>query len=353
MKMNETKVSDAETRTFLFNWPYAYGEPLISGLIRSTPEDFQVDEVLGFEADGDGTHAFLKVRKKNANTEWVAKQIARFAGVRQVDVGYAGLKDRRAVTTQWFSVDLAGKEEPDWHSLTEGGIEFVEITRHRRKLKRGALQGNRFKLVVRDIEGDLDLLKDRISKISLSGVPNYFGEQRFGFSNLEKASAMFAGKLKKVRRPEKGMYLSAARSWIFNRILAARVESGAWNQAMAGDVMMLAGSQSIFPIAAPDDEIAQRINELDVHPTGAMWGSGELVSTMEVAALEQSVAKDEALFCDGLTRAGLKQQRRSLRLIPEDLQCTRLEPQVVELQFELPAGSYATVVLRELFRVAA
>ncbi|MCF6325439.1 MAG: tRNA pseudouridine(13) synthase TruD [Gammaproteobacteria bacterium] len=351
MKMNETKVANAETRTFPLNWPHADGEPLISGIIRSTAEDFQVDEVLGFEPDGDGTHAFLKVRKKNANTEWVAKQLTRFAAVRQVDVGYAGLKDRRAVTTQWFSIDLAGKEEPDWHSLTEGGIEFVEITRHRRKLKRGALQGNRFKLVVRDIEGDLDLLKDRVLKISLSGVPNYFGEQRFGFSNLEKASAMFSGKMKKVRRPEKSMYLSAARSWIFNQILAARVESDSWNRAMAGDVMMLAGTQSIFPIETPDDEIKQRIHEHDVHPTGAMWGSGELVSALDVAALEQSAAEGEVLFCDGLKRAGLKQQRRSLRLMPKGLQCKQLEPQVVELQFELPAGSYATVVLRELFRV--
>ncbi|MBL1261511.1 MAG: tRNA pseudouridine(13) synthase TruD [Thiotrichaceae bacterium] len=349
--MTETVLNMKEDK-FPLNWPYADGEPLITGVIRATPEDFQVDEILGFEADRDGTHAFLNVRKKNANTEWVAKQIARFAGVRQVDVGYAGLKDRRAVTRQWFSVDLAGKEEPDWHSLTEGGIEFVEITRHRRKLKRGALQGNRFKLVVRDIKGDFNHLEDRIAEIVANGVPNYFGEQRFGFSNLEKASAMFLGKMKKVRRPEKGMYLSAARSWIFNQILAARVESGAWNQAMAGDVMMLAGTQSIFPIESADDEIAQRINEFDVHPTGAMWGSGELVPTLDVAALEQSIADGEMLFCDGLKRAGLKQQRRSLRLMPKGLQCTQLEPQVIELQFELPAGSYATVVLRELFRVA-
>jgi len=348
--MTDTALNQKADR-FSLDWPRAYGEPLISGLIRSTPEDFQVDEVLGFEADGDGTHAFLKVRKKNANTEWVAKQLARFAGVSQVDVGYAGLKDRRAITTQWFSVDLAGKDEPDWHLLTEGGIEFVEITRHRRKLKRGALQGNRFKLVVRGIEGDLGLFDDRISRIAANGVPNYFGEQRFGFSNLEKASAMFSGKMKKVRRPEKSMYLSAARSWIFNQILAARVEFGSWNGAMAGDVMMLAGTQSIFPIETPDDEIAQRINELDVHPTAAMWGSGELISTMDVAALEQTTAEGEALFCEGLKRAGLKQQRRSLRLMPKDLQCTRLEAHVVELQFELPAGSYATVVLRELFRV--
>jgi len=338
-----------EKRSFPLDWPYAFGEPQLSGVIRSTSEDFQVDEVLGFEADDDGTHAFLKIRKKNANTEWVAKQLARFAGVRQVDVGYAGLKDRRAVTTQWFSVDLAGREEPDWHSLTEGGIEFVEITRHRRKLKRGALKGNRFKLVIREIEGDISFLEGRVSKIANDGVPNYFGEQRFGFSNLEKVSAMFSGQLKKVRRPEKSMYLSAARSWLFNKILAARVAAGTWNQPIAGDVMMLSGTQSIFPVEVVSDEIQKRTNEFDIHPTGAMWGSGELASTLEVMAMEQSVADEEKLFCDGLKRAGLKQQRRALRLIPIGLQLTQVDPDSIELQFELPAGSYATVVLRELF----
>jgi len=340
-----------EKRSFPLDWPRAFGIPQLSGVIRSTPEDFQVDEVLGFEADGDGTHAFLKIRKKNANTEWVAKQLARFAGVCQVDVGYAGLKDRRAVTTQWFSVDLAGREEPDWHSLTEGGIEFVEITRHRRKLKRGALKGNRFKLVIRELEGDISLLEDRVSKIANDGVPNYFGEQRFGFSNLEKASAMFSGQLKKVRRPEKSMYLSAARSWLFNKILAARVAAGTWNQPIVGDVMMLSGTQSIFPVEAVDDEIQKRISEFDVHPTGAMWGSGELASTLDVNALEQSVANDEKPFCDGLKRAGLKQQRRALRLIPKVLQMKQIDSDSVELQFELAAGSYATVVLRELFDI--
>ncbi len=338
---------------FPLDWPRAYGDPPLRGVIRSTPEDFQVDEVLGFVADGDGTHAFLKIRKKNANTEWVAKQLTRYAGVRQVDVGYAGLKDRRAVTTQWFSVDLAGHEAPDWPALKEGGIEFIEITRHRRKLKRGALQGNRFKIVVREVEGDLEAFEHRLLQIASGGVPNYFGEQRFGFSNLEKATAMFTGQLKKVRRPDKSMYLSAARSWLFNQILAARVASNTWNRPMPGDVMMLSGTQSIFAVETPDSEIEQRISDLDIHPTGAMWGSGELASMLEVAALEKSAVESDALLCDGLKRVGLKQQRRSLRLMPLDLQFKQLDPQSIELQFELPAGSYATVVLRELLAYTA
>jgi len=335
------------------DWPRAYGEPPLRGVIRSTPEDFQVDEILGFEPDGEGIHAFLKIRKKNANTEWVAKQLARYAGVRQVDVGYVGLKDRRAVTTQWFSVDLAGREAPDWRLLTEGGIEFIEITHHRRKLKRGALQGNRFKIVVREVSGDLDLFEARLSQVANGGVPNYFGEQRFGFSNLEKATAMFSGQLKKVRRPEKSMYLSAARSWLFNKILAARVVRGSWNQPIAGDVMMLDGTQSIFPVETPDDEIIQRVNDADIHPTGAMWGSGELASSMDARVLELAAVEDEALFCDGLVRAGMKQQRRALRMIPDQLQHNLLDQRSIELQFKLPAGCYATVVLRELFHIAS
>lgn len=339
--------------SFSLDWPRAYGKPPLRGVIRATPEDFRVDEVLGFEPDGDGTHAFLKIRKKNLNTEWVARQLVRFAGVRPVDVGFAGLKDRRALTTQWFSVDLAGRETPDWHLLTEDGIEMIQVTRHRRKLKRGALQGNRFKLVVRDIEGDMALFNERLSQVATSGVPNYFGEQRFGFSNLEKAGAMFAGKLKKIRRPEKNLYLSAARSWLFNKILAVRVEKDLWNRAMTGDVMMLAGSHSIFSVDVPDDEIIRRVNDLDIHPSGAMWGVGTLASSQEVAALEMAAVENEALFCEGLTCAGLKQQRRSLRLIPFDLQSMQLDARSLELTFELPAGSYATAVLRELLDYSA
>ena len=337
-----------QRESFPLDWPRAYGEPALSGVIRTTPEDFRVDEILGFEPDGDGTHAFLKIRKKNINTERVAKQLAHFTGVRQVDIGYAGLKDRRAVTTQWFSVDLAGREEPDWHSLAEDGVEFIKVTRHRRKLKRGALQGNRFTLVVRDIQGEPCLFEERIAEVSANGVPNYFGEQRFGFANLEKATAMFTGQLKRVRRPEKSIYLSAARSWLFNKILAARVATGSWNRAIAGDVMMLAGSHSIFSIDVVDSEIEQRIQKLDIHPTGAMWGGGELASTRDAELLEVAAVKDDMVFSAGLKRAGLKQQRRALRLIPETLQFNRIASNTIELQFSLPAGSYATVVLREL-----
>lgn len=307
-----------------------------------------MDEILGFAPDGEGTHAFLRIRKRNANTEWVARQLSRFSGVRTVDVGYAGLKDRRAVTTQWFSVDLAGRKEPDWHALQESHIEFIEITRHRRKLKRGALQGNRFKIVVRELDGNIEQFKGRLAEVACEGVPNYFGEQRFGFSNLEKAIAMFSGQLKKVRRTEKSIYLSAARSWLFNKILALRVQNGSWNRALQGDIMMLSGTQSIFSIELPDDEIKQRISTHDIHPSGAMWGSGALASSMETRLLEQTAVEDEALFCDGLERAGLKQQRRALRLMPLGLQFKQLNQQAVELQFELTSGSYATAVLREL-----
>ena len=134
--------------------PYAYGNPSLTAVLRAAPEDFQVEEILGYDADGEGEHALLWVEKRGSNTDWVAKELARFAGVPPLNVGYAGLKDRHAVTRQTFSVQLAGKPDPDWSTFPHAEVKVLAATRHKRKLKRGALRGNRFVLVLRDVQGD-------------------------------------------------------------------------------------------------------------------------------------------------------------------------------------------------------
>ena len=144
---------------------YALAKPESTGAIRTTPEDFQVDEDLGFELSGEGEHACLHIRKRNANTDFIAKQIARLAGVKNMDVSYAGLKDRHALTTQWFSVYLSSKPEPDWSQLNSDEVEVLEVVRHNRKLRRGSLKGNHFKLVVRDLQGDSSALEQRLQTI--------------------------------------------------------------------------------------------------------------------------------------------------------------------------------------------
>lgn len=332
--------------------PFAHGGPPLRGVMRAQAEDFFVDEVLGFEPAGSGEHCFVHVEKTGANTDWVAKQLARFAGVAPMAVGMSGMKDRHAVTRQWLSVHLPGKVDPDWSSMAIEGVKVLDARRHDRKLKRGAHRSNRFRIRLRDISGDREEAQSRIDAIIAQGVPNYFGEQRFGRSggNLELARSLFSGR--RMPRDQKSFALSAARSHLFNSILAPRVADGNWNRPKDGDVFMLAGTHSVFGPETLDDALRDRMTRLDIHPTGAMWGKGELRSVGEVAALESSIALAETELADGLVRNGLDQQRRSLRLLAHDLQAT-WEGDALVLDFSLESGAFATVVIRELCDTSA
>jgi tRNA pseudouridine13 synthase len=329
---------------------YAYGAPPVRGVMRAQLEDFFVDEVLGFEPDGEGEHVLLQVEKRNTNTQWLADQLAGFAGIPKRDVSYAGMKDRNAVTRQWFSLGLAGAPEPDWDNLPIDNVRVLQHARHRRKLRRGALQGNRFHLLIRELQGDLDALQTRLQLIAQQGVPNYFGEQRFGHhgANLQQAEAMFQGKRIKDRH-KRSLYLSAARSFLFNELLSQRVASGDWDRAITGDVMLLAGSNSYFVPEANDPTIQQRLVSFDIHPSGCLWGKGDTPARLKAAELERTLAETHPVLCHGLEQAGLKQERRALRLPVADLQWNlAVAEQTLDLRFTLPAGAYATTVLREL-----
>lgn len=332
---------------------YALGTPPASARARTQPEDFRVDEVLGFEPEGDGPHALLCVRKRGLNSHWVAKELARLAGVRPVDVGLCGLKDRNAVTSQWFSVNLAGRAEPVWQGLNGPELEVLSAHRHRRKLRRGAHRANRFHLCLREVRGDRDELRERLAQVAGQGVPNYFGGQRFGREggNLGRAAAMFAGTLRVRDHHERGMYLSAARAMLFNRVLSERIRRRCWDQALEGDMMMLEGTHSIFRVDAVDEAIASRTASGDIHPTGPLWGQGEPRVSARALELERQVVAGYEVWCAGLAAAGLKQERRSLRLLTGDLRWDLSGPETLDLAFELPAGGYATSVLRELVRL--
>lgn len=329
--------------------PFAYGGPPLRGMLRANPEDFFVDEDLGFAADGTGEHAFLRVEKRGANTEWVARQLARHAGVGPNAVGFAGMKDRHAVTRQTFSVHLPGKPDPDWSAIGEAGFRVLEATRHRRKLQRGALRSNAFRIVLREVRGDRAEAEHRIAAIRQAGVPNYFGEQRFGrdADNVDRARAMFAGK--RVQRHERSLLLSAARSQLFNAVLAERVGSGTWNQPLEGDVFMLAGTQSIFGPEPTTDDLRARIACGDVAPTGPLWGAGPLRTQAEVALIETAIAVANEDLVRGLAQAGLSQERRTLVLRPLDLEYEwQGDGGSMVVTFGLRKGSYATVVIREI-----
>lgn len=332
------------------DWPRAGGLPSAQAQLRQQPEDFQVDEQLGFAPDGAGEHLLLQVWKKNLNTDQVARQLARHAGVAARDVSYGGLKDRNAVTTQWFSLWLPGKPDPDWQGLESASLRILSSVRHRRKLPRGALKSNRFVIVLREMQGPAEVIEQRLTAIRQTGVPNYFGEQRFGRDgqNVQQALAMFAGRKVKDRHL-RGIYLSAARSCLFNQVLAARVVDGNWNRILPGEAVMLCGSRSFFIAETVDEVIATRLAERDIAASGPLWGRGELPCSGEVRALELATVSGYRQLCQGLEDAGLEQERRALRLDVNDLQWHWLDDsRALRLHFELPAGAYATAVLREV-----
>ncbi len=329
-------------------WPCVYGGPFATGAIRSLPEDFNVYEILPFQPSGEGEHVFLQIEKTGENTEYVARLLARFAGVRQRDIGFAGLKDRHAVTTQWFSVWLPGKAEPDWSEFETEQIKALQAIRHIKKLKRGVLSGNKFKIVVRNWQGDKEKLLEQLAQIKANGMANYFGEQRFGRDgqNVTKAHAMFNGE--KVHRNQKSIYLSAARSYLFNQILAERVRQGNWNQAVAGDTLVFNQSHSFFKTMLLETENSQRVQQGELHPTGILWGKGETGKSMDALAIEQAILQQNKSLSDGLIANGVEVDQRSLRVFVEDLEWQFINEHCLRLHFFLPAGSYATSVLREL-----
>lgn len=335
--------------------PYALGGPVGTGQLRVEPEDFQVQEIGICEPDGGGEHVWLWVRKRSANTEWVARQLARFAGVTSREVSYAGLKDRHAVTEQWFSVQLPGKADPDWQATQIEGVEILRAQRHSRKLKRGALRGNRFRLRVRAFSGNSEALAARVADIVQRGIPNYFGVQRFGRGgqNLGAAAAMLRGDGPRIERHRRGLYLSAARSFLFNQVLATRVASATWDRELAGDAIQLDGSRAWFIADGSDLTLQQRLADLDIHPTGPLWGRGPLATQAAAYELETATLSAYNDWCTGLERAGLEQDRRALRSAVPDLEITWLDDTDVVVQFSLPSGCYATTVLRELIATQA
>ncbi|QEM80828.1 tRNA pseudouridine(13) synthase TruD [Halomonas binhaiensis] len=334
-------------------WPRRFdvdfGAPR-AGRYRETVEDFDVEECLGFEPEGQGEHLWLWIEKRDATTAMVARELARLCDVGQRDIGYAGMKDRFAVTRQWFSVHLPGREAPEGlvEALQARGLRAERLDRHPRKLKRGVHRGNRFRL---RLSGDVTLdenLEQRWRTLLTKGVPNYFGPQRFGPDgrNLVRARDVLDRGWRK-RDDRDGMLLSTARSYLFNAQLAERLARGQWDEVLEGDVMMLEGTHSLFQAEADDDSLHQRLASGDIHPTAVLWGQGGSRAAARALQLEQDVLARTPGLCQGLEKAGAKAARRALRVIPGEASLERGDGEIW-LSFELPSGAYATAVLREL-----
>ena len=319
-------MTDAQYTT-LPQWPNAYPASGASATLKLLNEDFIVTELPLQLPAGEGEHIWLDIEKNGANTAFVAQQLAEAARVQERDVGYAGLKDRYAITRQWFSIYRPKGEALDLTLLQHPEFKVLSQSRHVKKLRPGDLQGNRFRIVLRDVTGDRDAIEANLRAIASHGVPNYFGAQRFGHDggNVEHGRAMLAREIR-VRNPKKkGIYLSAVRSFVFNEVLALRIQQGLWGKTLPGDVMDDAG-----------------------RPTGPLWGRGRVIATDQAQALESGVADRHATLCDGMEHAGLDQERRALVASPVDMSWEWPQANQLVLTFSLPAGSYATSVLNEI-----
>jgi tRNA pseudouridine13 synthase len=329
--------------------PRAHGESCGQAVLKETAEDFQVDEVLDIPLSGAGEHLWLWVEKRNLNTEEAARRIARAARVPLKMVSYAGLKDRQALTRQWFSLHLPGKTDPDLSGAEDETLRLLKQARHSRKLQRGAHAANGFTLRLTHLQADHAELDARLQRIKAVGVPNYFGLQRFGFDggNVLQARDFAMRQDLPVQRNLRSRLLSSARSYVFNRVLAQRVAAGTWNRAQVGDLLAFTDSRSFFPAGEAECQ-DPRLAILDLHPTGPLWGEGEPESSGATLALEQAVGTEEAKLCAWLQKAGMSHERRTLRLPIGDLTWHYPASDILQLHFVLPAGCFATVVVREL-----
>ncbi len=302
--------------------PLAYTPLPVEGVIRSCPDDFFVDERAAFEPSHEGEHLLLRIEKRGANTNDVATELAHLYEVSPRDVSFAGMKDRHAVTRQWFSVLTPSAVLPP----PAANWRVLQHTRHQRKLRRGELAGNTFCIRVRGLHGDVQGLSDRIATLQDAGAPNYFGEQRFGRNagNVERAHAWVCHRPRpSVPAFQKGLHLSTARALLFNAVLARRVEAGNWNRLIDGD--------------AP----------LDGVPTGPLWGRGRTQVRDAALDLETAALTEYREWLDPLEHLGLTQERRGFVLRPFQLEAA-VDGCTLELRFELPPGHYATALLREI-----
>lgn len=332
---------------------YLHGKPLSTGVIKATPEDFIVVEDLGYAPDGEGEQLLVRIRKSGCNTRFVAEALAKFLRVPLRDLSYAGMKDRQAVTEQTLCFRLPGKAMPDLSSFQLEGCEILAVARHKRKLRTGALAGNAFRLIIRHLSQPQDV-QQRLKQICQAGVPNYFGEQRFGRNshNLTMAQQWARNEIQIRDRNKRSLILSAARSALFNQVTSARLQKqGTLTTVMAGDALQLTGRGSWF-VAQPEEleSLQQRVLNNELRITAPLPGGGESGTQHSAFALEQQCLAGATELITLLERERVDAARRAMLVIPRDMQWNWQDDATLEMAFWLPAGSFATSVVRELLQ---
>lgn len=342
------------------HWAFRFGLPSATAVFKQQPEDFQVNESLGYDLTGDGEHIYVYLEKTNLNTAFVAEQLAKFCKLPLRQVTYAGRKDKYAVTRQWFGIHVPGKQAFDWSAFALEGARIIEAKRHNKKLRTGQLKGNYFDITLRDVTGQDEVLA-RLNQIASEGAPNYYGSQRFGVQRLQESGEVQRGgnllmaermiNGEDIRnRNKRSMALSALRSWLFNEGLSIRLNAGKLSTILPGDVMNLSGSNSIFIAGDNDSSLAQRLADKDISTTIPLWGEGDLGSQGQAEAFEHSTFNQYGEVTAFLAGQGLKMERRAAIIWPRQLECNT-QGDTLNIRFFLPPGCFATSVLRECAQI--
>ncbi|WP_020468679.1 tRNA pseudouridine(13) synthase TruD [Zavarzinella formosa] len=322
----------------------------LGGRIKETPSDFEVEEIPAYDPSGEGEHLYLWVEKTDMGAEFFSRQIARRLNIPPGDIGTAGLKDRRAVTRQWVSVPV--KAETGLPGLEGEGIRVLKVTRHGNKLRAGHLRGNRFRVLIRGASQDVPLAPV-LDAIRQNGLPNFYGSQRFGRNGETLALGwnMLMGQSVKVRNPfMKKLTLSAAQSYLFNRVLTKRMSDGLFRTVLAGDVLAKWPAGGMFTNTDVSAD-QPRFDAREVVHAGPMFGKKTFPTTGVAAEREQAVLTESGVPTEAFDKFGqlLSGTRRHNLVYVEDL-AAEWEPEGLRLTFTLPAGSYATVLLGEVMK---
>lgn len=346
-------------------WRYLHDGPLFTATIKQKLSDFTVYETLSFEPSNSGEHTLLHIEKTGLNTAFVAEALAKYGQLPLRSVSYAGRKDKYATTSQWFGIYHGSSTKPDWSGFTMDGVRILNITQNERKLRTGAIKANRFEIVLRNIDNlNEQALLARIDAIREHGVPNYFGNQRFGELIKADGSVQLGGNLSLAEklvngedirnRNKKSMAISALRSWLFNHFVSNRITHLAYQELLNGDALSLSGSNSFFIHDQEDQSLLsttkKRLSEGDVLITAPLWGEGELNSKFDAHIFEQKTADEHAQVCNALASLKLSQQRRPILLFVEDF-TAQISDNSAVLSFSLPSGCFATSVLREIANI--
>jgi len=338
--------------------PYGTKFPGLGGILKSKPEDFVVEEIPAYLPCGEGEHRFLWIEKQNLDSRSMLRHISKRLSLKPSEIGLAGMKDRKAVTRQWISIPASSDRLLD--SVKFEGFRILKSKRHRNKLRTGHLKGNRFTIAIRQYRQSVfdKYFHELFETIRKQGFPNYYGEQRFGVENrnIVLGLELLRGEKKPSHLPRRDrkfllkIAISAVQSWLFNLVLARRIDEGTTSRVQRGDVMQKTETEGCFVV----EDVAKeqyRLEAGEIVVTGPMFGCSNLSAKNRAGEIEEEVLASVNLSCEDFVRFPkiARGTRRPLKAYAQDLQF-EVEAEVLRMRFSLKPGVYATSILRETMK---